>query len=65
MVTQLKLSVNHSFLPIYLQKDAHRPGMNIFQSGAFLGNFDYDSQNICIAELPKIVQAHAWGSGKI
>lgn len=47
-----------------ISEHAHRPGVDIFQSGAFLGNFDYDSQDICIAELPKVVQAHAWEKEK-
>ncbi len=47
-----------------ISEHAHRPGVDIFQSGAFLGNFDYDTQDICIMELTKIVRAHAWGKYK-
>jgi hypothetical protein len=47
-----------------ISEHAHRPGVDIFQSGAFLGNFDFDTQDICIMELAKIVRAHAWGKYK-
>jgi len=47
-----------------ISEHAHRPGVDIFQSGAFLGNFDYDTQDICILELPKVVRAHAWEKDK-
>lgn len=43
---------------------AQRPGVDIFQSGAFLGNFDYESQEICIPELAKAIRAHAWEKEK-
>ncbi len=43
-----------------ISKHAHRPGVDIFQSGAFLGNFDYDTHEICIVELTKAIRAHAW-----
>ncbi|MBU2431778.1 MAG: hypothetical protein KKH99_13880 [Proteobacteria bacterium] len=39
---------------------ARRPGVDIFQAGAFLGNFDFDTHDICIMELTKITRAHAW-----
>lgn len=47
-----------------ISEHAHRPGIDIFQSGAFLGNFDYDTHNICIMELTKAIRAHAWEKGK-
>ncbi|WDP89495.1 MAG: hypothetical protein HUN04_07075 [Desulfobacter sp.] len=47
-----------------ISDQAHRPGVDIFQDGAFLGNFDYDSQEICIPELAKAVRAHAWEKEK-
>lgn len=43
-----------------ISEHAHRLGVDIFQSGAFLGNFDYDTHDICIAELPKAIRAHGW-----
>ncbi len=47
-----------------ISEHAHRPGVDIFQSGAFIGNFNYDTQEICIMELTKIVRAHAWEKDK-
>ncbi len=43
-----------------ISEHAHRLGVDMFQSGAFLGKFDYDTQDICIMELTKVVRAHAW-----
>lgn len=39
---------------------AIRPGVDIFQSGALLGSFNYETHNACISELPKVVRAHVW-----
>ena len=47
-----------------ISEHAHRPGVDIFQSGAFLGNFDYDTHENCISELTKTIRAHAWEKGK-
>lgn len=47
-----------------ISEHAHRPGVDIFESGAFLGNFDYDTHDVCIMELTKIVRAHAWQKNK-
>ena len=43
---------------------ASRPGADIFQSGALLGSFDYDTHDACISELPKITRAHIWEKNK-
>ncbi len=47
-----------------ISEHAHRPGVDIFQEGGFLGKFDYDTNDICISELAKVVRAHAWGKEK-
>ncbi len=47
-----------------ISEHAHRPGVDIFQDGGFLGKFDYDTNEICISELAKVVRAHAWGKEK-
>ena len=39
---------------------ASRPGADIFQSGALLGSFNYETHEDCIAELPKLIRAHIW-----
>ena len=43
---------------------ARRPGIDIFQDGAFLGNFDYETHETCIQELTKATRAHAWVKDK-
>lgn len=43
-----------------ISKHAHRPGVDIFQSGAFLGNFDYETDAACIMDLTRTIRAHAW-----
>jgi hypothetical protein len=47
-----------------ISEHAHRPGVDIFQSGALLGSFNYDTHDSCISELTKVVRAHAWGKDK-
>ncbi len=47
-----------------ISQHAHRPGVDIFQSGAFLGSFDYDTHDTCMSELVKVVRAHAWEKEK-
>jgi len=47
-----------------ISEHAGRPGVDIFQDGRFLGKFDYDTNEICISELAKVVRAHAWGKTK-
>ncbi len=47
-----------------ISEHAHKPGVDIFHSGVFLGNFDYETSDVCISELSKIVRAHAWEKDK-
>jgi len=47
-----------------ISEHAHRPGVDIFQSGALLGNFDYETHDYCILELTKTIRAHAWERDK-
>ncbi|WP_319523793.1 hypothetical protein [uncultured Desulfosarcina sp.] len=42
---------------------AHRMGIDIFQDGALLGSFNYETYKICIEEITKAVRAHAWEKG--
>jgi hypothetical protein len=49
---------------VEISEHAHRPGMEIFQSGALLGTFDYPTHDMCISELTKAIRAHAWGKDK-
>jgi hypothetical protein len=43
---------------------AHKPGVDIFQSGALLGTYNFENQKDLFAELNKIVRAHIWQRGK-
>ena len=47
-----------------ISEHAHRPGIDIFQQGALLGSFNYETHEICIKEMTKAVRAHAWGKDK-
>ncbi|SDU47593.1 hypothetical protein [Desulfobacula phenolica] len=49
---------------IEISEHAHKPGMDIFQSGALLGTFDYQTHEICLSELTKAIRAHAWEKDK-
>ena len=39
---------------------AHRLGIDIFQEGALLVSFNYETYEICIEEITKAIRAHAW-----
>ena len=47
-----------------ISSSARRPGIDIFQDGAFLGNFDFETSDTCIEELTKAIRAHAWEKDK-
>ncbi len=47
-----------------LSPHARKPGVDLFQSGALLGSYDFDDQEQCLAELNKIVRAHMWEKEK-
>lgn len=42
---------------------ATKPGADIFQSGALLGTYDFDSHEVYMSELTKIIRAHVWEKG--
>lgn len=42
---------------------ATKPGADIFEAGALLGTYDFSSQEVCLSELTKLIQAHAWEKG--
>lgn len=46
-----------------ISPQAAKPGVDIFQSGALLGTYDFASQETCLAELSKIIRTHAWEKG--
>lgn len=43
-----------------ISDQAHKPGVDIFQSGALLGSYDYENTEDCLNGLNKAVKAHAW-----
>ncbi|MEA1969290.1 MAG: hypothetical protein U9N77_13875 [Thermodesulfobacteriota bacterium] len=51
-------------LCVELSEHASRPGVDIFQSGALLGSFNYETHEICLSELPKAIHAHIWEKTK-
>jgi hypothetical protein len=43
-----------------LSDQAFKPGLDIFQSGALLGSYDYGNTDDCLEGLNKAVKAHVW-----
>jgi len=43
-----------------LSSHAYKPGLDIFQSGALLGTYDYENIEDCLDGLNKAVKAHVW-----
>lgn len=43
-----------------LSDQAKKPGVDIFQSGALLGTYDFDDREEYMAALNRIVRAHMW-----
>jgi len=60
----LRPGKENRILCVEISNHAHRPGMEIFQSGALLGTFDYPTHDLCIAELTKAIRVHAWKKDK-
>jgi hypothetical protein len=42
---------------------AARSGVDIFQSGALLGSYDFTSHEVLLAEFAKIIRTHVWKKG--
>jgi len=47
-----------------ISEHAKNPGIDIFQSGALLGTYNYDTHQDCLAYLPQAIRAHIWEKGK-
>jgi hypothetical protein len=43
-----------------ISDQANKPGIDIFQSGALLGSYDYENTEDCLDGLNKAVKAHSW-----
>ncbi len=47
-----------------ISEHANKPGVDIFQSGALLGAYNFENQNDCFAQLNKIIHTHIWEKEK-
>lgn len=47
-----------------ISEHADKPGVDIFQSGALLGTYNYENLEDCFAQLTKIVRMHIWEKEK-
>ncbi|RZB38236.1 MAG: hypothetical protein SRB2_00582 [Desulfobacteraceae bacterium Eth-SRB2] len=47
-----------------ISEHAKKPGIDIFESGALLGTYDYDTQEDCLTYLTQAIRAHIWEKGK-
>jgi len=47
-----------------ISEQADKPGVEIFQSGALLGTYDYQNQQDCFDHLTKIIRVHLWDREK-
>jgi hypothetical protein len=47
-----------------ISEQAKNPGIDIFQSGALLGTYHYDTQQDCLTYLTQAIRAHIWQKGK-
>jgi hypothetical protein len=46
-----------------ISEHAYNPGVDIFQSGALLGTYNYDTPQACITDLTKVIRSHMWEKG--
>jgi len=47
-----------------ISEHAKNPGIDIFQTGALLGTYNYDTHQDCITYLTQAIRAHIWERGK-
>ncbi len=55
---------NMRILCAEISEHAKKPGIDIFQSGALLGTYNYDTHQDCLTYLPQTIIAHIWVKGK-
>jgi hypothetical protein len=46
-----------------ISEHATKPGVDIFQSGALLGTYNFENQQDCFAQLNKTIRTHIWEKG--
>ncbi len=49
---------------VELSEHAEKTGIDIFQSGALLGTYDFEERKECLLNLNKLVRAHVWEKDK-
>ncbi len=47
-----------------ISPEAWKPGVDLFEGGALLGNYEFDSSADCIRELSKLIRTHLWRKEK-
>jgi hypothetical protein len=47
-----------------ISEHAKKPGVDIFQSGALLGTYDFENLEDCFTQLNKIIRMHIWEKEK-
>jgi len=47
-----------------ISEHAEKPGVDLFQSGALLGTYNFDNQQDCFSQLNKVIRAHIWEKEK-
>ncbi|MCP3953781.1 MAG: hypothetical protein GY697_16415 [Desulfobacterales bacterium] len=47
-----------------ISPEAWKPGVDLFEEGALLGNYEYDSSPDCIGELSNLIRTHLWRKEK-
>ena len=47
-----------------ISSEAWKPGVDLFEEGALLGNYEFDSSADCIRELSKLTRTHLWRKEK-
>ena len=47
-----------------ISKMAKSPGADIFQDGALLGSYNFDTHDACLEHMPKTLRAHLWKKEK-
>ncbi len=47
-----------------LSPEAWKPGVDLFEEGALLGNYEFESSADCIRELSRLIRTHLWRKEK-
>jgi len=47
-----------------ISKEAWKPGVDLFEEGALVGSYEYDSSPDCIRDLAKLIRTHLWRKEK-